>query len=435
MGSRISCCIVIALLIFTITGLGVAAPRVAVLDFLTFNEQGELIEPIPAKQGDLLSLSRIMAQGIASRLVQHGEYNVIDNSTLREEFQITSFAGFADNTTPLQRARTLLYDFGYEQVIIGSITLLQTSAVIGVQRYQIVEDQVRLTGSAMASAPKITEAPGIVDTLVSNLFPADVQIIERAIDQVFVVPSQVRLNLGASQQISAFALDNMGRPISNPDFLFLSNDEDRVSVDENGVITALQPGTTTITVRGVSHTARSGPPSTLTVNVVPPALGVRLGTLITKGADEGWPIRLGLRLTPSFDQSKAGAQVKPATTPTITETTNPLSFVSSFFSSLLTNGLMTFDLDFDPNKELIFALNGVQRSSTGYIGTGVGYVTPLEAEQAQGFTFRFTVGTQLMTTKRMTFPVETVLDMMFPTSSTTKPVFRLGINIGFDLFP
>ena len=44
---------------------------------------------------------------------------------------------------------------------------------------------------------------------------------------------------------------------------------------------------------------------------------------------------------------------------------------------------MTIDLDFDPTKELLVAFSGVQRSASGYIGTGVGYLTPLDDIEAQ----------------------------------------------------
>jgi hypothetical protein len=118
------------------------------------------------------------------------------------------------------------------------------------------------------------------------------------------------------------------------------------------------------------------------------------------------------------------------------DSSNPLGLISSFFSSMLTNGLMTIDLDFDPSRELLVSFSGVQRSSGGYLGTGVGYVTPLDDMEAQkGFILRFTIGTQYRTSNRMAIPVEAVVDAVFPTASAFSPSFRLGVNIGFDLFP
>ena len=191
--------------------------------------------------------------------------------------------------------------------------MLQNTAVIGVQRFELQQGQVQLVGSAMSSAPRLADAPNLVDGLVTDLFPADVQVIERSVEQVFAVPGQVRLNLGQSKQITVYALDAMGRPIANPQFLFFSSDEAKVSVDENGVVTGLQPGTSTITVRAISRTTRSGSPATMTVTVLPPTFGLRAGTLLTKRGDqERFPVRIGLRLTPTIDQK--GSQ---STSPTL----------------------------------------------------------------------------------------------------------------------
>ena len=56
-------------------------PTTVVLDFLAINDQGEYIEPTLLQQADLINLSRVMAQGIAARLVQFGEFDVVDNTT------------------------------------------------------------------------------------------------------------------------------------------------------------------------------------------------------------------------------------------------------------------------------------------------------------------------------------------------------------------
>jgi hypothetical protein len=141
-------------------------------------------------------------------------------------------------------------------------------------------------------------------------------------------------------------------------------------------------------------------------------------------------MRLGLRLTPAFEQRNLEKQVPTA------DGSNPLSFISSFFSSLLTNGLITIDVDFDPTRELLFAFSGVQRSVSGFIGTGVGYITPFEdISSEQGFLFRFTMGTQYRPGSRVAIPVEAVMDAIFPTTDAFKPSFRIGINVGLDLFP
>ena len=407
--------------------------RIIVLDFLALDENGNYIDTLGLQQADLVNLSRIMSQGIAARLVQYGEFDVLDSVSLREQI---GTLGFTYETSAYERAQVLLESNLADQVITGSITLLQNTAVLGVQRFQMIDDQPTLVGSAMGTSARVSDTPSLVDTLVTSLFPSDVQVIERSIEQVFVVPSQIRMNLGGSKQITVYALDSMGRPVTNPEFLYFSSDESKVEVSEHGVVKGLQPGTSTITVRAISRTARSGSPATMNVTVVPPVLGVRVGTLVTNRAGiEGRPIRLGIRLTPTVDQR--GTQQKTVTpTQTAADITNPLSLVSSFFSSLLTNGLITIDLDFDPTKELLVAFSGVQRSASGYIGTGVGYLSPLDdLSSEKGFVFRFTLGTQYRPSDRFTLPVEAVMDAIFPTASTFKPSFRIGVNVGFDLFP
>jgi hypothetical protein len=412
--------------------------KVVLLDFLALDDQGDYIDTRNLSVADLTNLSRVMSQGIAARLVQYGEFEVQDSISLG---QALDELGFAFDTSAWDRAEAVLTAGLADQVITGSITLLQNTAVIGVQRFQMQDARLQLVGSAMGSAPKISDAPQLVDSLVTSLFPAEVQVIERSVEQVFAVPGQVRLNLGQSKQIEVYALDALGRPVANPQFLFFSSEESKVSVDEHGVVTGLQPGASTITVRAISRTTRSGSPATMNVTVLPPTFGIRVGSLLTRrGEVEGFPVRIGLRLTPTIDQK--GSQTVPpaiadAPTPTgPTESSNPLSMISSFFGSMLTNGLMTIDLDLDPSSELLVSFSGVQRSAGGYLGTGVGYVTPLDDMESQrGFVLRFTAGTQYRATNRMSIPVEAVVDAIFPTASILNPTFRIGINLGLDLFP
>lgn len=403
-------------------------PTTAVLDFLAINDKGQYIEPTLLQQADIINLSRVMAQGIAARLVQYGEFDVVDSTTLLSRIEALPYEPTA---SAYERAEALFRAGVADEVITGSITLLQNTAVVGVQRFQNAGGTPVLIGSAMANTSRVADAPTLIDKLLSELFPPHIQVIERSIEQVFTVPSQLRMNLGSSYQITAYALDSMGRPISEPEFLYFSSDESKIEVTEDGVIRALQPGTATVTVRAISRTARSGSPATMTVTVIPPALGVRVGTILTnKEGIEGRPLRLGLRLTPTFEQRNLEKQVPTA------DGSNPLSFISSVFSSVLTNGVITVDVDFDPTRELLFAFSGVQRSANGFIGTGVGYVTPFEdISSEQGFLFRFTIGTQYRPGNRVALPVEAVMDAIFPTTSTFKPSFRVGINVGLDLFP
>lgn len=408
----------------------VEGERIAVLDFQTLDEEGHHLDPVLLEDRELTSLSRVLSMGVVSRLVQYGQFHVVDVVTLKEELALLPYR---KDATPYEQARILLTEHSFNQVITGTIVLLQSGVVVSLQRRSLEGGRPRLIGSSLAQSGSIREAPQLVDTLVSQLFPPDVQVIERSIEQIYVVPSQLRLNLGASHQITAFALDNKGRPVVDPFYLYISHDENRVYVDEEGVITALQPGSATVTVRGLTGIAGSGPPTTLTVVIVPPAIGIRVGG--TNGASEdmdGIPIRFGMRFTPSFDSSAKSISPQEGL---FSDTGNPLAIISSFFSSLLTSGIMTFDLDFDPSKEMVFVLSGVQRTKAGYMGTGFGYVTPLGEEDSQGFTLRFTAGTQMHSMSRLSFPIEAVLDMIFPADTPSSPVFRIGINVGLDLFP
>ncbi|HOQ74327.1 MAG: Ig-like domain-containing protein [Limnochordia bacterium] len=427
--------IITALLGLTLTPAASGAERVVVLDFLALDSQGSYIDPLSFTQGDLVGLSKIMSQGIAARLVQFGEFDVQDSVSLREEL---ADLGFAPDTPAWDRARAILIAGLADQVITGSLTLLQNTAVVGVQRFQLAGAEPVLVGSALASAARIQDAPNLVDSLLTDLFPPQVQVIERAVEQVFVVPGQVRLNLGQSKELTVYALDSLGRPVSSPEFLFLSSDESKVAVDERGVVTGLQPGTATITVRAITKGTRSGSPAVMQVTVLPPTFGVRVGSVLLPRGETRFPVRIGLRLTPTIDQ-KGSQTSAPDLTPKDaipSDSSNPLGIISSFFGSMLTNGLMTIDLDFDPSRELLVSFSGVQRSSGGYLGAGVGYVTPLDnVESQKGFILRFTVGTQYRATNRLAVPVEAVMDAVFPTTSVFSPSFRLGINIGFDLFP
>lgn len=427
--------IITALLGLTLTPAASGAERVVVLDFLALDSQGSYIDPLSFTQGDLVGLSKIMSQGIAARLVQFGEFDVQDSVSLREEL---ADLGFAPDTPAWDRARAILTAGLANQVITGSLTLLQNTAVVGVQRFQLAGAEPVLVGSALASAARIQDAPNLVDSLLTDLFPPQVQVIERAVEQVFVVPGQVRLNLGQSKELTVYALDSLGRPVSSPEFLFLSSDESKVAVDERGVVTGLQPGTATITVRAITKGTRSGSPAVMQVTVLPPTFGVRVGSVLLPRGETRFPVRIGLRLTPTIDQ-KGSQTSAPDLTPKDaipSDSSNPLGIISSFFGSMLTNGLMTIDLDFDPSRELLVSFSGVQRSSGGYLGAGVGYVTPLDnVESQKGFILRFTVGTQYRATNRLAVPVEAVMDAVFPTTSVFSPSFRLGINIGFDLFP
>ena len=123
-------------------------PTTVVLDFLAINDQGEYIEPTLLQQADLINLSRVMAQGIAARLVQFGEFDVVDNTTLLSRVERLPYERDA---SAYERAAALFQAGIAEEVITGSITLLQNTAVVGVQRFQNAAGVPALVGSSMAN--------------------------------------------------------------------------------------------------------------------------------------------------------------------------------------------------------------------------------------------------------------------------------------------
>ena len=52
----------------------------------------------------------------------------------------------------------------------------------------------------------------LVDSLVEDLFSAEAEIIVRPIEQLFIIPSTLRLPMGRQGQLQAFAVDAMGGP-------------------------------------------------------------------------------------------------------------------------------------------------------------------------------------------------------------------------------
>lgn len=254
MGKYVKLLILSILICAVAAGSVSAQEKVAVLNLQAYDGQGNLMDPVAVGKADLVSISRIVALGVTSRLVQYGQFEVLDEITLYEKVLAADID--LAQLSPYEQADLLLRQYQIDQVITGSIAMLQNTVVIGVQRFMLVDGETSLVGSAMVDAAKATDTPAQIDNLLNYLYPADIQVVERPIDQVFLSPNQIRLNLGASHQIVAYALDNLGRPIADPDYLYVSSDEAKVIVNEKGVLTGLQPGTATITVRGISGTTR-----------------------------------------------------------------------------------------------------------------------------------------------------------------------------------
>jgi hypothetical protein len=109
-----------------------------------------------------------------------------------------------------------------------------------------------------------------------------------------IEPGTVSLAMGASQQLSATALDQTGAPMATPpggaEVIWSSGDTTLVTIDEAGVIQGRRPGTTTIVARAGTlegSVAATVVPAQLVVESgrsVSAAIGPAGGVLVAEGA-------------------------------------------------------------------------------------------------------------------------------------------------------
>src|SRR5690606_41456964 len=59
------------------------------------------------------------------------------------------------------------------------------------------------TPSDLIAAPRVTDVMSLVDSLVEDLFSAEAEIIVRPIEQLFIIPSTLRLPMGRQGQLQA----------------------------------------------------------------------------------------------------------------------------------------------------------------------------------------------------------------------------------------
>jgi len=281
-----------------------------------------------------------------------------------------------------------------DEVITGTVGMLQQSLVVTTQRYGLKDGEPALLGAAAATAARLDEAVKLSDALIESLFPAEADIVVRSIEQLFIVPSTLRLPIGRQAELKAFAIDALGRP------------------------------------------ARTST-ATATVNVVPPTFGLRAGTVVSgRDVELGRVYRLGLRITPTVDLRPRAAQQGQVTKELETAASNPLSFLTNVFSSLLSDGMFTIELEVEPSEALFFTLDAIQRTSGGFFGTGIGFASPMRTGGPQGVTLRLTAGTQVDLFGRTSLPFELNADVIFPTGQSAGggSHVRVAITTGFDLF-
>jgi|GEM_PF-450854 len=407
--------------------------RLALTQFAILNDRGEFVTRTEAATADLARLTRIVPAAIGARLVQSAEYDVLELDERYRPFPAEPPADAAAVPSPVvEWLRAGIAD----EVITGTVGTLQTSLVVTAQRYGMRDGEPALLGAAAATAARVDEAVKLADTLIENLFPVEADIVTRSIEQLFIVPSTMRLPIGRQAQLQAYAIDALGRPLSKVDFIFQSSDSAYLEVDQDGVIRGVAPGQATVTIRAVGRPARTST-ATATVNVVPPTFGLRAGTVVSgRDVDFGQVYRLGLRITPTVDMRPRTTQQGQVTRDLETAASNPLSFLTNVFSSLLSDGLFTIELEIEPNEAMLFTLDAIQRTSGGFFGTGIGFASPLRTGGPQGVTLRLTAGTQVDLFGRTSLPFELNTDIIFPTGDAagTGSHVRVAITTGFDLF-
>lgn len=401
---------------------GTINERVAVLTFWAFDQQGNIVPR--ASESDLARLSAVLPQGIAARLVQSGAFEVIDESLLAAYDAMP-----AVGEHELARVEELFSNGLADQVIIGTVAQIQQSVVTNVRRYVPGPDGPRLEGAAVVRSNNASEAVNSIENLLSQIFPPETEVVQRPISRIVVIPNVLRIPVGGSAPIQAYAIDDLGRTIPTVDFVFDTDDETRVLVDEHGMVTGISPGRAQISLQPLGRPLASNVTQPrVEVTVVGPSLGLRAGMSMVNN-DQSRP-RIGLRLSPNHE-----IRTSAPTQPLPQAGSNPVNVLTSFFGSLVGNQMLTVDLDIVPSHDLSMTLNAVQRTPRSYFGTGIGVAVPMSDDGPNGIILRLTLGGQLPMNLRsnLTLPVEINADFILG-GTNSAPQARIGMSFGLDLF-
>ena len=135
--------------------------------------------------------------------------------------------------------------------------------------------------------------------------------------------------------------------------------------------------------------------ATATVQVVPPSFGLRAGVVVSgRDVTFGRVPRLGLRLTPTVDVRPRPAQRQSADE-LERAASNPLSYLTNLFSSLLSDGLFTIEIDIEPNEAMLFDPRRHTRTRGAFSAPASVLRRRSETAVRKGSSLRLTVGTQL----------------------------------------
>lgn len=410
-------------------------PWVALFPLQVLNQTASNLE-------DLGLLAEALPDALGARLVQSGQFRPLTGVRLERQLEAAGIAAPPESEASvegmrawLQEAAEQLLEKGQvQEAVVGRLMAVQGGLVAVVERYRLSggpAPAARLVGSAVAQADKVPTMLEKTDDLLRQIYPPSTEVVPRPVDRLVVLPSAVRLPIGQSQKLNVLAFDEEGTLLPNVTLVFQSGDEGRVAVSSDGVVTGLAPGEATVQVQALGRPTTADSAS-VTVQVLAPTLGFRAGANVagTASSDENQAL-FGLRLTPSVAFQTTSQRVDLSR-----GLENPLTFLTSFFSSLLGGGRVTLDLDAQPSKDLTVMLEAMQRSSTGYFGTGVGLVTPLREGVESGLAVRLTLGTQLSWFRgnRFTIPFELNADLIFRGGEERATEARLGLVTGIDLF-
>src|SRR5690606_31636269 len=120
----------------------------------------------------------------------------------------------------------------------------------------------------------------------------------------------------------------------------------------------------------------------------------------------------------TVDLRPRAAQQGQVTKELETAASNPLSFLTNVFSSLLSDGMFTIELEVEPSEALFFTLDAIQRTSGGFFGTGIGFASPMRTGGPQGGALRLTAGTQVDLFGGTYLAFELNADVSFPTAQS-----------------
>ena len=193
-------------------------PRRCAAEFVILDDQGEFAPRREAANADLARLVRLVPAGIVARLIESAEYDAFELGPQYVAFSAMQTGHAAEVPAPVAR---WLREGIADEVITGTVGMLQTSVVVTAQRYGLRDGQPALVGAAAVSSARVSDVVPLVDSLVEEVFTAEADIIARPIDQLFIVPSTLRLPMGRQGQLQVFAVDVLGAA-TRPGGVYLS---------------------------------------------------------------------------------------------------------------------------------------------------------------------------------------------------------------------